>query len=598
MLLEQINRARANPVAEVGILQAIGDLSIQQAYAYFKVDFATFATDMAKFPALPPLAPSSHLVQAARGHSQWMLANALQAHEENGLGFVDRVNATGYVLTIVGESIYAYADNPVYSHVGFEVDWGLYDGMGQPIAPGMQNPPGHRLNNHNPLFHEVGVGLVKGSNSSVAGGTVGPELYTIDFATRSGSFPYVTGVAYFDLNSNGSYDVGEGLPGVRVDVAGSGYFAKSASSGGFAVPTSDGQHAVTFSAPGLASVAKTAVVSGGQNSKVDLRLDYVAPTLQGPATPAVGQSNPYQPTPVPAATAFKWVASRRFPVTSPLGAENGQEGVSIETSAGYPCIQTLRASSGSHSYRLTTPDGLDQTLRLTNRYAGGTAPVLHFAVEFGYATTFQTLSAEISTDGGAMWTPVWSASGHDANTDAAFASKSVSLSAFAGREFQLRFRFHVPAGSSYYPSTDSIAGVFVDAIAFDDAYTLADVATGVIAASAAVPFIPPSTGEFALSVQPQASDRLLPAGPKLVVNAVVGIQLARPVIGPSGKVRIDFAVAGGTTPGGFFLERVTALGEAWQTDATAALTTVSPGSYSYRTDPPAAGAVFYRVSAR
>ncbi len=63
-----------------------------------------------------------------------------------------------------------------------------------------------------------------------------------------GTVRYVTGVVYQDLNSNNFYDIGEGRSGVRIDVDGSGYFALSTASGGYAVPVNaDGTYNVTFS---------------------------------------------------------------------------------------------------------------------------------------------------------------------------------------------------------------------------------------------------------------------------------------------------------------------------------------------------------------
>lgn len=47
--------------------------------------------------------------------------------------------------------------------------------------------------------------------------TVGPSLVTLDFGSRSDTQPLVTGVAYYDFNTNGFYDVDEGVPGVRVE---------------------------------------------------------------------------------------------------------------------------------------------------------------------------------------------------------------------------------------------------------------------------------------------------------------------------------------------------------------------------------------------
>lgn len=62
--------------------------------------------------------------------------------------------------------------------------------------------------------------------------TVGPSLVTLDFGSRADLQPMVTGVVYYDFNTNGFYDVDEGVPGVRVEGPTSGWFAQTRSSGG------------------------------------------------------------------------------------------------------------------------------------------------------------------------------------------------------------------------------------------------------------------------------------------------------------------------------------------------------------------------------
>ena len=58
LMLEFINRARANPAAEGVRLQTTTDPDILNAYSYFQVDPDQFAVDFASYPARPPLARS------------------------------------------------------------------------------------------------------------------------------------------------------------------------------------------------------------------------------------------------------------------------------------------------------------------------------------------------------------------------------------------------------------------------------------------------------------------------------------------------------------------------------------------------------------
>lgn len=124
LVLERVNRSRANPLAETDILRQLPDPLIQFAYSFFLVDFGVMKADMATYGSQPPVAPHRLLLQSARDHSHWMLANASQSHFQGTLGILDRVLATTYPVAIVGENLYSSAEGPEYAHAGLEVDWG------------------------------------------------------------------------------------------------------------------------------------------------------------------------------------------------------------------------------------------------------------------------------------------------------------------------------------------------------------------------------------------------------------------------------------------------------------------------------------------
>lgn len=260
--LELINRARANPAAEGARLAASTDPEIVAAIAGFGVDLALFEAQMKALPALPPLAFNEKLLAAARAHSQDMLAHAYQDHiGTDGSSTSDRISASGYDWSAYGENIFSYARSVSYGHAAFEIDWG-----GTPASGGMQVPPGHRDNIHSPLFREIGVGVIDGTN-----GEVGPQIVTQDFAAPLlVAQPLLTGVVYADANGNGFYDPGEGVGGVTISVAGASSYAISAASGGYAVPLpNDGTYGVTFSGGGEPEVENVVVVASGQNVKLD-----------------------------------------------------------------------------------------------------------------------------------------------------------------------------------------------------------------------------------------------------------------------------------------------------------------------------------------
>jgi hypothetical protein len=272
--LELINRARANPTAEGLRLATTTDSNVLNAYSAFGVNLVLMQAQFALIPAAPPLSMNAILTTAARAHSQNMLQNNYQGHSGPDGSLTTRLQ--GYTAGAngwsIGENVYAYSKSVWYGHAAFEVDWG-----GGIANGGMQSPPGHRENIHSNTFREVGIGVVLGSNGGSGG--VGPQLVTQDFGWVGGLAPFVTGVVYRDLNSNGFYDAGEGVGGVTVTVSNTNTYAVTASSGGYSVPVAgSGNYTVTFSGGSVPTNQKSVNVSNGQNVKSD----YV---VTGSATP-------------------------------------------------------------------------------------------------------------------------------------------------------------------------------------------------------------------------------------------------------------------------------------------------------------------------
>jgi hypothetical protein len=208
-----------------------------------------------------------------------MLQNNYQGH--NGPDGSLTTRLAGYTSGAngwsIGENVYAYSKSVWYGHAGFEVDWG-----GSAASGGMQSPPGHRQNIHSTTLREVGIGVVLGSN-----GGLGPQLVTQDFGWVGGLPPFVTGVVYRDLNTNGSYEPGEGVGGVTVTVSNTNSYAVTASSGGYSVPVSgSGSYTVTFSGGSVPTNQRNVSVNNGQNVKSDYVVTGSAtPTPTPPAGP-------------------------------------------------------------------------------------------------------------------------------------------------------------------------------------------------------------------------------------------------------------------------------------------------------------------------
>jgi cysteine-rich secretory family protein len=280
--LELINRARANPTAEGLRLANTTDSNVLAAYSAFGVNLVLMQAQFVLIAPAPPLSMNGTLTTAARAHSQSMLQNNYQGHNGVDGSLTTRLQnyTSGANGWSIGENVYAYSKSVWYGHAGFEVDWG-----GSVATGGMQSPPGHRQNIHSTTFREVGIGVVLGSNGGSGG--VGPQLVTQDFGTVGGLLPFVTGVVYRDLNSNGFYDPGEGLGGVTVSVSNVSTYAVTASSGGYSVPVpGSGNYTVTFSGGSVPTSQKNISVANSQNVKSDYIVTGSTQPTPTPTPPA------------------------------------------------------------------------------------------------------------------------------------------------------------------------------------------------------------------------------------------------------------------------------------------------------------------------
>lgn len=260
--LELINRARANPTAEGNRLVDNPDADVQGAISFFKISKSLVKTQFSSYPARPPLAFHPRLIDCARGHSTDMRTNDFQGHSgSNGSSMTQRVNLANYTgWTGIGENVFSYAKSMWHAHAGFNIDWGEEN----------QISLGHRQNIMNysgTLFTEIGVGVLEDNNP---GTQVGRYIITHNFGARNDR--YITGVAYKDNNNNGFYDMGEGLPNVKIELSKGNNFAVTSTSGGYAVPVTGltGSVTVTATGPGLGGVVTKTVSLQGQNVKVDI----------------------------------------------------------------------------------------------------------------------------------------------------------------------------------------------------------------------------------------------------------------------------------------------------------------------------------------
>lgn len=496
LYIELINRARANPSAEGARLAATTDPGVRSAFNYFGVNLALMQSEFNAIPARPPLAPNTSLTTSARSHSAWMLATATQSHNETNPSNTpfSRMNAAGYNFSTAGENIYAYADNSWFGHAGFQVDWGSGSG-------GMQSGRGHRASIHNSSFREIGIGVQLGSN-----GGVGPQLVTQDFGARSSNSSFGTGVAYYDLNGNDFYDVGEGISGLTVHVSGASHYCITAAGGGWAipVPSSAATRTVTFSGPGISHTVNL-VIPASNNGKADLKLNYVSPTITSPTNAFSGIAHSLDFTEVSGATEYKW---DRWNLT-PASPENCEStaGITGFTTGNYYVRNTSIKQQGTSSFHLENSIGSSQAIELNGLYFGNETPSISFQSGIRYATTSETFKVQVKEEGGTAWQSVFNQYGTNGPGETTFHLRTAGLSTMTGKAFRVRFLLNHTG--SYYPISGNNVGWFIDAISFSNVSELSN-PTSQLLGSNNGSFTPISTN-YLMSVTPVVSGTHFPA---------------------------------------------------------------------------------------
>lgn len=501
--IEFINRARANPPAEGTRLANTNDPDVVDAYGDYSVNLTMMQNEFNAIAVAPPLAPNANLTTVSRSHSNWMLANATQSHNEGAVTFNQRMNGSGYGGIAYAENIFAYSKSPWHGHAGLNVDWGS-GGTG-----GMQAGRGHRTNIHNSALKEIGVGMTYGIN-----GNIGPQLVTQDFGTRSNT-SFATGVAYYDLNGNNFYDAGEGISGLNVNVSGASYYCQTATGGGWAVPvpTSAATRTVTFSGSSI-NQSESLAIEANKNAKLDLKLSYAAPVLTTPPAAYVGSPYTVNFTAVPGAASYRW---KRW-TTPAASAENAENANKITSSlvGGYNVLSTGVKQQGTSSFHLVNGAAATQWIELTPLYRGQASAALSFQSCLRVSTTAEQYKVQVKEDGSSAWVDVDSQPGAGGGASGAgFASRNVSLASMANKNFRIRFLLNF-SGGSYYPNQyGNSYGWFIDAISFTNIQELQNETVTTLAGTTGT-ITPAATGSSLHAIYPVISNLDFPPAVKTV----------------------------------------------------------------------------------
>ena len=539
LYIELINRARANPTAEGVRLAAVAgegntaetDITIKTAVTQFGVNLTKMKSEFAGYAAAAPLAPNAALMNFARQHSQWMLDNGVQSHDQGSLTFANRVAAlapTPYNYSGFSENVYATAKSVWYGHAGFQIDWGSDDGG---TDNGMQSKRGHRKNIHDigaaTARREIGVGVKYGSHPN---GNAGPTAVTQDFSTQASTYAFVSGVAYYDLDGDNFYDPGEGISGLTVNVTNhtSGFNCNTAIGGGWVVPVNNAAATRTVAFSGLNTSQSTAVVfPGSVGIKHDLKLTYAAPTISSTNTANVGTAKSITFPATPGATSYKWhrwttAAAAAIPCdnTSSLNLGNSQ-------TLGNTVVSTTVKDTGAGSLWLANFQETrgSRWLEFSTLYRASASPAIAFRSRLRYSTLNEKYKIQAREEGAVNWVDIYSQTGSGTSGEVSFVDRTSNsnLAGFANKTFRVRLFVEADSNLGAYSSSPdpSVVGWFVDNITFTNIQQLEnDVVTTLNTTSGS--YTPASTGTILQSVAPVITNREFPgAYQTLTVAAAV-----------------------------------------------------------------------------
>ena len=266
LLVEMINRGRADPLAEA---------------ARYDIDLNEGVDPGAPISATPkqPLAINLNLAYAAKEHSFWMVDNDTFSHTgEAGRSAQQRMIAAGYAFT----GSWASGENIAYRGSTGAADATAFTATIHEDLFLDRNYPnrGHRVNQMNPDFREIGTGVAAGLFTSPTS-TFNAVMATEDFA-KSGTNVFLTGVAYTDAKVHDNfYTVGEGVGAYTITAVRNGdnatFTTTTWASGGYSLALPAGTYTVTGSNGNTLGgpITHDSVVIGTENVKRDFRPDMV-----------------------------------------------------------------------------------------------------------------------------------------------------------------------------------------------------------------------------------------------------------------------------------------------------------------------------------
>jgi Cysteine-rich secretory protein family len=290
--LEVINRARANPLAEVARLSGVtwGDTGAPRSPSLNE----GLAPGTISTAAKPPLAFSPKLIKSARDYSNLCLSANGWGHNFGGTTPGSRMTAAGYAFT----GTWSYAENIAWSGStgAYPITVPVVDYLYEILFVDGDVPGrGHRINLMDAGTKEIGIGLGTGANYKGGGSGTGynAAFVTQDFAVSSGN-SFLTGVVFKDSDGNDFYSPGEGIGGVTVTAVpaggGSNQAVSTWSSGGYTLQLAPGTYNVS-AAGDFGTVNMGGISISSANVKLDARILAAWRSAQLTASPNAAAGN-------------------------------------------------------------------------------------------------------------------------------------------------------------------------------------------------------------------------------------------------------------------------------------------------------------------
>lgn len=291
LLVELINRARANPTAEA----TRQGISLNQ-----NLPAGTISTAPKQ-----PLAPNQILINVSAAHSADMLARGYFDHvSPDNTTPGQRATAAGYNWRSIAENI---------AYMGYFANPNMVSQV-QTIHGMLFRSSGHRVNIMSPDSEEIGVGIRNGAYAPAgSNATMATEMF--GFRRLN---PLITGVVYEDMNDSRFYDPGEAVRSGTVSArnvnSGATYTTDIGNSGGYVIEVPAGQYVVTarFTIAGNTTTLNSTVQVEADNVKVDFDVSGVTPITLALQTSGTGVAESGT------GSKIRWTVSRTGDTSQPL----------------------------------------------------------------------------------------------------------------------------------------------------------------------------------------------------------------------------------------------------------------------------------------